>query len=83
MKEILFFWGPNCPKCKEARKLIGWHRGVEVTRYNVDTAEGLAEAAFYGLSSTPSIIVRKDGVMIARFRSSKLPTRERMKEVLK
>ena len=83
MKEILFFWGPKCPKCKDARKLIGWHRGVKVTRHNVQKADGLAEAAWYGLTSTPSIVIAEDGVVKAKFHSDELPTRERIKELLK
>ena len=83
MKEILFFWGPKCPRCKDARKLIGWHRGIKVTRYDVSTADGLSEAAFYGMVSTPSIVVANDGVVIAKFDADALPTRERIKELLK
>ena len=81
MKEILFFWSPNCPRCKDARSLIGRHR-VKVTRYDVSTAEGLSEAAFYGLVSTPSIVVAEDGIIRAKFDADNLPTRERMKELL-
>ena len=87
IKEILFFWGPHCPKCKDARKLIGWHRGVKVTRHNVEKSEGLAEAAWYGVSSTPSIVVAEDKgyarVVIAKFHPDTLPTREELKELLK
>jgi hypothetical protein len=86
MKEILFFWGPQCPRCKDARKLIGWHRGVKVTRYDVSTADGLSEAAFYGMVSTPSIVILKDGpevgVVIAKFDADNLPTREALKALL-
>ncbi len=84
MKEILFFWGPHCPKCKQARKLIGWHRGVKVTRHNVEKADGLSEAAWYGVSRTPSIVIAdEEGKVIAKFVDNILPTRERIKELLK
>ena len=79
----MFFWGPHCPRCKEARRLVGWHRGVTVTRHNTETAEGLSEAAFYAVLSTPSIIITEDGVVKAKFTSDTLPTRERIKELLK
>ena len=82
MKEILFFWGPKCPRCKDARKLIGWHRGVTVTRYDVSTAEGLSEAAFYGMVSTPSIVIAEEGVVKAKFAADNLPTREELKGLL-
>jgi len=82
MKEILFFWGPKCPRCKDARSLIGRHR-VKVTRHDVSTAEGLSEAAFYGMVSTPSIVIAEDGVVIAKFAADNLPTRDRIKELLK
>lgn len=83
MKEILFFWGPHCPRCKDARKLIGWHRGIKVTRYDVSTAEGLSEAAFYGMVSTPSIVIAEEGIVKAKFDADNLPTRERIKGLLK
>jgi len=82
MKEILFFYGPHCPKCPAASRLVGWHR-VKVTRHNVEKADGLAEAAWYGVVHTPSIIVMEDDKVIGKFVGDNLPTREKIKELLK
>lgn len=52
------FWREKCPKCPAAKALLASSPNVEYL--NVDEVEGLAEAAFYGVLSTPSIIVTED-----------------------
>lgn len=52
------FWRMKCPKCPPAKELLA--NSVNVEYHNVDEVDGLAEAAFYGVLSTPSIIVTEE-----------------------
>lgn len=45
----------DCPRCPEAKTLAAQLSDVEF--YNVDQVDGLAEAAFYGVMSTPSFVI--------------------------
>jgi thioredoxin-related protein len=58
MAKVKLFWRKNCPKCPTAKALVANSSNTEY--FDVDEVEGLAEAAFYGVMSTPSIIVTKD-----------------------
>ena len=62
MGAVKIFTRRECPKCPATRE-VGNHlrmEGVKVTDYDMGTIEGLAEAAFYGVMATPTIIV-EDG----------------------
>jgi glutaredoxin len=48
----------NCPKCPAAKALAS--RAENVEYYDVDNVDGLAEASFYGVMSTPSIVIVDD-----------------------
>jgi hypothetical protein len=59
---IKIFTKANCPKCP-AVKEIGTalkKEGVPVSNYDLDTTDGLAEASFYGILSTPSMIIEDE-----------------------
>ena len=59
MESLKIFTKAKCPRCP-AVKEIGMElkkEGVPVFNYDLDTIEGLAEASFYGILSTPSLIV--------------------------
>jgi hypothetical protein len=50
---------PRCPAAKEVgKKLEG--EGVSVFQYDLDTTDGLAEASFYSILSTPSLIIEDE-----------------------
>ena len=50
--------------------------------YDIDTADGLAEASFYGVLSTPTMIVEdSEEQTLADFRGT-VPTINQVKEVL-
>lgn len=55
MAKVKVFVKSNCPKCPEAKKLAAKIEGTEV--YDIDNVEGLAEAAFYRVLTTPSFVV--------------------------
>jgi glutaredoxin len=59
---VKIFTKAKCPKCPAAKE-IGTalkREGVPVYHYDLDTIDGLAEASFYGILSTPSILI-EDG----------------------
>ena len=58
-RQVLVFIKKDCPQCPAAKalgeRLQG--KGQVVHQFDVDTADGLAEASFYRVMSTPAIIV--------------------------
>jgi len=64
---LKLFWKEECPKCPAAKATVAEIEGVEY--YNLDEPAGLAEAAFYGIMSTPSLVISgPDGAEITSFR---------------
>lgn len=67
MGRVKIFTKRNCPKCPQAYKVGEFlrQRGVRVEFYDLSTPDGLAEAAFYSVQSTPAILVEdeKDRVL--------------------
>ncbi|MDO9555625.1 MAG: thioredoxin family protein [Atribacterota bacterium] len=56
--KVKIFWQKNCPHCPEAKNLgRQLEKEMEVQYFNVDTVDGLAEASYYDIASTPSIVV--------------------------
>ncbi|OGP66186.1 MAG: hypothetical protein A2169_08295 [Deltaproteobacteria bacterium RBG_13_47_9] len=62
MKLIKIFTKAKCPKCPSVKKIgIDLKKeGMSVFNYDLDTIEGLAEASFYSILSTPSIIIEDE-----------------------
>src|SRR3990170_1329094 len=59
---IKIFTKAKCPRCP-AVKEIGRElkkEGVPVLNYDLDTIEGLAEASFYSILSTPSLVIEDE-----------------------
>lgn len=58
---IKIFISPDCPKCVSAKKLADdltrQHHTVE--KYDISTTEGLAEAAYYSIQTTPFVIIER------------------------
>ncbi len=62
MGKVKLFWKTECPRCGNA-KIVGIQlkdEGLEVHDYNLDTSDGLAEASYYGIMSTPTIIIEDE-----------------------
>ncbi|HER24173.1 MAG TPA: hypothetical protein ENO17_03865 [Candidatus Atribacteria bacterium] len=56
--KIKIFWQNNCPHCPQAKKIGGQlEKEAEVQYFDVDTVDGLGEASFYDIVSTPSIVL--------------------------
>jgi hypothetical protein len=59
---IKIFTKAKCPKCpvvKEMGKELK-REGLPVHNYDLDTIDGLAEASFYSILATPSIVIEDD-----------------------
>jgi thioredoxin-related protein len=58
------FTQPNCPKCPAAKalasKLLVNSCQLKVEEYDVSTVDGLAEASFYTVMATPSLLLCDD-----------------------
>jgi thioredoxin-related protein len=77
---IKFFWKEGCPRCPEAKKLLEGREKVEY--FNVDEVNGLAEAAYFGVISTPSIVIAdENGKEIVSWRGC-IPAREELERWL-
>jgi len=59
---VKIFTKAKCPKCPAAKEIGAELKkeGIPVHQYDLDTIDGLAEASFYGILSTPSILI-EDG----------------------
>ena len=64
---LKFFWKEDCPKCPSAKARVSDIENVQF--YNLDEPDGLAEAAFYSVMSTPSVVISNDsGAEVVAFR---------------
>jgi len=59
MSSIKVFVKDGCPRCPAAKCLAASlkEEGCSVHEFDMETADGLAEAAFYGVMSTPTMLV--------------------------
>ena len=69
---LKIFTSPTCPKCPPAKKLgkeIKKEGEIKVEWFDISTVDGLAEASFYSVLFTPSLVlVNKAGKEIAGWR---------------
>jgi hypothetical protein len=52
---VKLFVKANCPRCPAAKHACSTVDSVET--YDVDQVDGLAEASFYGVMATPTVLV--------------------------
>jgi glutaredoxin len=84
MGSIKIFTKAKCPKCP-AMKEIGTalkEEGVQVISYDLDTIDGLAEASFYSILSTPSIIIEDEDEKVVVSWKGLVPTLAEVKKHL-
>ncbi len=84
MGSIKIFIKAKCPKCP-AVKEIGTElkkEGLPVFHYDLDTIDGLAEASFYSVLSTPSIIIEDEEEREVKSWRGVVPTLQEVKEHL-
>lgn len=81
MNTFKFFWKEDCPKCPAAKNIVQQmkSKGYVTADYNMDTADGLAEAAFYGVLSTPTLLLLDEKEhLLAEWRGN-IPTLEEVR----
>ncbi len=84
MNTVKIFVQKTCQKCPQAKQTGSELKqlGCKVFEYDVQTAEGLAEAAFYGVKATPSFIVEDSGENLLGDFRGQVPEMEVFKELL-
>ncbi|MCX7966018.1 MAG: glutaredoxin [Syntrophorhabdaceae bacterium] len=62
MNTVKIFYKDDCPMCPMAKRLKDnlIEKKIKVSEYNVGTADGLAEATFYGIKALPTIIIEDE-----------------------
>jgi len=84
MGVIKLFVQQKCGKCPQAKEVGNTlkNEGFEVIEYDIKTADGMAEAAFHSIQSTPTIILEDaDENIIADFRGD-IPSPQEIKDLL-
>jgi hypothetical protein len=84
MESLKIFTKAKCPKCPAVREMgIELKKeGVPVYSYDLDTIEGLAEASFYSVLSTPSIIIEDEEEREVMSWRGVVPTLQEVKQYL-
>ncbi len=81
--KIKLFTKANCPKCPLAKALCDSLKDqCQIEYFDVEERDGLAEASFYTVMSTPSIIIVNDEHEVMGFRGE-VPKKEEILAVLK
>jgi len=81
---IKIFTKAKCPKCPAVKK-IGMElkkEGVSVLNFDLDTMDGLAEASFYSILSTPSIVIEDEEEKEVACWRGEVPTLREVKRYL-
>lgn len=81
--EVKIFWQeqcPNCPPAKELGKKLE-EIGANVEYFNVKEVDGLTSATFFGVMSTPSVVVAEASNEVASWKGE-VPALEEVKKHL-
>ncbi len=79
--KIKFFFKKDCPKCPEAKEILA-KIGANYESFDIDTIDGMTEAAYYDVFSTPSILIFNEAGEEIKSWRGKPPQLEEIKEVL-
>jgi len=81
---IKIFTKAKCPKCPAAKEMGKELKkeGVQVLHYDLDTIDGLAEASFYSVLSTPSVIIEDEEEREVMSWRGIVPTLQEVKQYL-
>jgi|Deesub1362A_J573_1020465.scaffolds.fasta_scaffold00005_146 thiol-disulfide isomerase/thioredoxin len=60
--KVKLFWQENCSKCPPTKEICKSLEkdGIAVEYFNIEDVDGMAEAAFYSVLSTPTTIIVDD-----------------------
>lgn len=82
---VKIFTKSECPKCPAAKEMgtILQQEGLQVLYYDLETSHGLAEAAFYSVLSTPTIIIEDEHEKILAGWRGSVPTLQEIEGVIR
>jgi glutaredoxin len=82
---VKIFVKNNCPNCPKAKVLIKEFvtNSISYKEFNVDTLDGMAEAAFHSIMATPSVILVNEEDRIEKGWYGMVPTLSEIEELLK
>jgi glutaredoxin len=85
MGSIKIFTKRECPKCPAAKEIGGilQRKGQQVLFYDLETPHGLAEAAFYSVLSTPTILIEDEQERILAGWRGSVPTLQEIQGMLR
>jgi glutaredoxin len=85
MGSIKIFTKRECPKCPAAKEIGGilQQKGQQVLYYDLETPHGLAEAAFYSVLSTPTILIEDEQERILAGWRGSVPTLQEIQGMLR
>ena len=84
MGSIKIFTKAHCPRCPAAKE-IGKklkREGIPVFHYDLDTIDGLAEASFYSILSTPSLVIEDEEEREVVIWRGRVPALEEVRQYL-
>jgi glutaredoxin len=86
--ELVFYVKPDCEACKNAKEKVsfflekwGAADSVQTRAIDLDTEDGLVEAAISGVADVPTIILLNGGDEVARW-GRKAPNSEELRSAL-
>jgi len=84
MGVIKLFVQQKCHKCPQAKEVGNTLKdeGFKVKEYDIQTADGMAEAAFHSIQSTPAIILEDSHENIVADFRGEIPTPQEVKAIL-
>ncbi len=85
MGYIKIFTKTECPKCPAAKEIGGilQQGGLRVAYYDIETPHGLAEAAFYSVLSTPTIIIEDENEKVVAGWRGLVPTLQEIEGLIR
>lgn len=83
---LKLFTQPTCGKCPSAKQIVAEVRSkksdVRIEEYDVTTVDGMAEASFYTVMATPTILVCDNGGKIIKGFSGEAPSIQELTSLL-
>ena len=81
--KLVFFVKEECDACKNAKEKVaffldkwGAADSVHTEAFNLDTEDGLVEAAMNGVADVPTIVLKHEGSEVARWGKKAPPSEE-------
>lgn len=79
--KVKFFFKKDCPKCPEAKEILAKIDAIYES-FDIETIDGMTEAAYHDVFSTPSILILNDSNEEIKSWRGEPPSLEELKRVL-